>query len=137
MPDLNAFIAGFLSTLVFHQGLLALLHDAGLSSRAAFAAAPTWPLHLPAFVSLASWGGIWALALARLVRRFPPGAYWAAWVVLGALLPSVIAWFVVFPLKGLPLPNSEVVKLSLLLNGAWGLGAALILRAARHAGYDV
>jgi len=137
MSDLNAFIAGFLSTLVFHQGLLALLHDAGLSSRAAFAAAPTWPLHLPAFVSLASWGGVWALALARLVRRFPPGAYWAAWVVLGALLPSVIAWFVVFPLKGLPLPNSEVVKLSLLLNGAWGLGAALILRAARHAGYDV
>jgi hypothetical protein len=29
------------------------------------------------------------------------------------------------------------VKLSLLLNGAWGLGAAVILRAARNAGYDV
>jgi hypothetical protein len=66
------------------------------------------------------------------VRRFPRGAYWAAWVVLGALLPSVVAWFVVFPLKGVPPPNTEVVKLSLLLNGAWGLGAALMLRAARY-----
>jgi hypothetical protein len=135
MSDFKAFIAGFLSTLVFHQGLLAILHAAGLVARGAYAAAPTGPLHVPAFVSLAFWGGIWALALARLVRRLPPGAYWVAWTGLGAVLPSLVAWFVVFPLKGAPVAGGWApgfLAASLLLNGAWGFGAGLIMRTAQR-----
>jgi hypothetical protein len=48
MSDFKAFIAGFLSTLVFHQGTLAILHAAGLTARKPYVATPTWPLHVPA-----------------------------------------------------------------------------------------
>jgi hypothetical protein len=115
--------------------LLAILHATGLTTRAPYVATPTWPLHVPAFVSLAFWGGVWALALARLVRRFPPRAYVVAWIGLGALLPSVVAWFVVSPLKGAPVAGGwapEVVALSLLVNGAWGLGVALMLASLKR-----
>ena len=126
MEKLKAFAAGFVSTLVFHQGTLALLHAVGLTTRTAYAVAPTWPLHVPAFLSLAFWGGAWALALGYVVRRLAPRLRWIAWISLGALLPSLVAWFVVFPLKGLSLAP-EAIALGLLLNGAWGLGVALFL----------
>src|SRR5262245_2539251 len=103
MSYLTAFVAGFLSTLFFHQGALAVLHAAGFTTRAPYVSTPTWPLHLPAVVSLAFWGGVWAVALWRLIGRSgPPWAYWTAWVGLGAILPSLVAWFVVLPLKGAP-----------------------------------
>lgn len=41
MEQVKAFIAGFLSTLVFHQGVLALLHAASPSTPAPFNMAPT------------------------------------------------------------------------------------------------
>jgi len=132
LSDFKAFIAGFVSTLVFHQGTLAILYAAGMTTRAPYVATPTWPLDVPAFISLAFWGGAWALVLARLVRRLSPRVHWLAWIGLGAALPSALAWFVVFPLKGLPIAGGwapEVLALSLLLNGAWGLGVALMLRA--------
>ena len=67
MSYLTAFVAGFLSTLFFHQGALAVLHAAGFTTRAPYVSTPTWPLHLPAVVSLAFWGGVWAGAGAILV----------------------------------------------------------------------
>ena len=54
----KAFLAGFLSTLVFHQGLPAILHATGASPRAAYSMEPTAPFRVPAFVSLAFWGGV-------------------------------------------------------------------------------
>jgi hypothetical protein len=134
MTDLKAFIAGFVSALVFHQGTLALLYAEGLTGRAPYVATATWPFHVPAVVSLAFWGGLWALALWRLVGRFKtPRGYWTAWIVLGAVLPSLVAWFIVLPLKGTAVAGGwsvETVAGALLLNGAWGFGVALLLRAA-------
>ena len=47
MPYAKAFAAGFLSTLIFHQGLLGLLFLAGVTPRAPFNLAPTAPLGVP------------------------------------------------------------------------------------------
>jgi hypothetical protein len=129
---LEAFVAGFLSTLWFHQGTLALLHGAGLVARAAYPMAPTYPLHVPAVISLAFWGGMWAVALYSLTGRLRTawGSY-GAWTVLGAVLPSIVALFVVLPLKGAPIAGGwspTVIATALLLNGVWGFGAALLLR---------
>ena len=55
---LGALLAGFVSTLVFHQGTLAIFHAADLTTRAPYAMAPTAPFHVPAVVSLALWGGV-------------------------------------------------------------------------------
>ena len=46
MEYLKVFLAGFVSTLVFHQGALAALHTAGLWPKPAFAMAPTAPFRL-------------------------------------------------------------------------------------------
>src|SRR5215210_4479002 len=131
MRYLLAFLAGFLATLVFHQGLLGILHLVGASPRAPYSMAPTGPLHVPQFLSLAFWGGVWGIALWLAVGRWEGTGYWVAALVFGALLPSLVALFVVFPLKGQPVAGGwkpAILVGALLLNGAWGLGTALFLR---------
>jgi hypothetical protein len=128
MNHAKAFAAGVLSTLFFHQATLALLHALSLTGRAAYDTTPTWPLHVPAFVSLAFWGGVWAVALALPIDRLRTAAVrWMAWILFGGLLPSLVAWFVVMPLKGAS-PAAGVPLIALILNGAWGFGVAVIRR---------
>jgi hypothetical protein len=133
MRWVGAFLAGFLSTLIFHQGLLALLHAAGASPRPAYAMAPTPPLGVPQVLSLAFWGGIWGIALWLALRSMEASSLFWVWaLVFGALLPSIVALFVVLPLKGQPVAggwNPKLIVGALLLNGAWGVGTALFLRA--------
>ena len=48
--------------------------------------------------------------------------YWITALAFGALLPSMVAWFVVSPLKGLPVAGGwkpANLMMLLLLNGAW------------------
>ena len=63
MIYLKAFIAGFVSTLVFHQGVLWLLYAGGISPRAPWNMTPVPPLNIPAVISLAFWGGLWGIVL--------------------------------------------------------------------------
>ncbi len=132
MLYLAAFVAGVVATLVFHQGLLALLHLAGASPRPAYVMTPTGPLGVPQVLSLAFWGGLWAAALLPLLARWSSGGgYWLAWLVAGAVLPSAVALLVVMPLKGKGVAGGGSPALivgALLLNGAWGVGTALVLR---------
>lgn len=131
MDYLAAFIAGFISTLVFHQGVLAALHARGLWPKPAWPMTPTPPFRVPAVISLAFWGGLWGIALWLLVRGLTEAPYWSAAVAFGALAPSAVALLVVFPLKGMPLGGGwapKVIVPVLVLNGAWGLGTALLLR---------
>lgn len=131
MKPVKWFLAGFGATLIFHQGLLGLLHVAGISPLAPFNMAATAPLGVPQVFSLAFWGGIWALALGPLVGRATGARWWAAWIIAGAIAPSVVALFLVFPLKGMAMAGGGDPKLivgALLLNGAWGLGCAVLLR---------
>jgi len=129
---LLAFVAGFVSTLVFHQGLLWLLHRAGASPRPAYVTKPVPPLGVPFVVSLAFWGGVWAVALLPLLARWNGSwSYSVAWLVAGAVLPSIVALFVVMPLKGMKVAGGgdpKIIVGALLLNGTWGLGTALLFR---------
>ena len=131
MTSLKAFLAGCLATLVFHQGLLALLHAAGATPRTAYSLAPTAPFHVPAVFSLAFWGGVWGIVLWLLIGRAEGATYWLLALVLGAILPSIVALFVVLPLKGQPMGGgwkAQVIVGVLLLNGGWGIGVALFMR---------
>ena len=103
MIYLKAFIAGFVSTLVFHQGVLWLLYAGGFSPRAPWNMTPVPPLHAPAVISLAFWGGVWGIVLWALIGASGGGAYWIKALVIGALGPSLVAWFVVMPIKGMGL----------------------------------
>lgn len=131
---LKSFLAGFLSTLIFHQGLLAVLHWAGATDRKPYAVTPTPPFGVPAVISLAFWGGIWGILLWLAIRSAAGTAYWLLATVLGAVAPSIVALFVVFPLKGQPVAGGwqpAILVGALLLNGAWGIGVALFLRLFR------
>lgn len=126
-----AFAAGFISTLTFHQGTLFLLHKAGLWPKPPWPMTPVPPLRIPAVISLALWGGVWAILAWYLIRGMAGADYWIYATLFGAIAPSVVALFVVFPLKGLPMAGGwkpQVIGAVLLLNGAWGLGVAVLMR---------
>src|SRR6266545_7671022 len=136
MTWFKAFLAGFFSTLVFHQGLLAILHAAGASPRAAYSMEPTAPFRIPAVLSLAFWGGLWGIALWLIIRPHQGFGYWLLALIVGAVAPSLVALFVVLPLKGQPAAgggNSKLIVGALLLNGAWGIGVAAFMRLFHRA----
>jgi len=126
-----AFIAGFCSVLIFHQGMLSLLHAAGVTPATPFPYGPTKPFGVPQIWSLALWGGVWGIVFALVSRSFPGGAgYWLLTLIFGGLGPTLVAWFVVFPLKGLPLGGGwkpSGIATGLMVNASWGVGTALML----------
>lgn len=126
------FIAGAIGYLIGFEPMLALLNKLHLTNAPLYSLRPTAPLHLPELVSTAFWSGLWGIAFALAQRRFPRGAgYWLLAFVFGALLPSLVAWFVVAPIKtgGIPRFTFDRVLVAVLLNGAWGLATAVVLRA--------
>jgi hypothetical protein len=132
-----AFVAGFLAVPVFHQPMLALLHALGVTPATPYVMRPLPPFGAPQVLSQSFWGGVWGIVFALVAPRFPRGAgYWVAAVLFGAFALSLVAWFVVAPIKGLPVAGGgrpAAIATSLLVNGAWGFGTALLLLAARKA----
>ena len=128
-----AFIAGFCSVLIFHQGILSILHALGVTPATPFPYGPTKPFGLPQIWSLAFWGGVWGILFALVNRSFPGGAgYWLLSLIFGAIEPTLVAWFVVLPLKGLPggggwKPSGTAT--GLMVNATWRVGTAFTLRA--------
>jgi hypothetical protein len=122
------FLSGAAAVLIFHQGALALLHAAAMTPRAPFSFAPTQPFGVPALWSLAFWGGAWGVLLAAAVYRLERVAVLGASVLFGAIFPTLVAWFIVAPLKGQPVAAGFVPAAMLvgpLVNAAWGLGTGL------------
>lgn len=129
-----AFVAGVLAVPLFHQPMLVLLHAVGVTPAAPYAMRPLPPFGVPQVVSQSFWGGVWGVVFALVAPRFPRGpGYWAAAALFGAFALSLVAWFVVAPIKGLPAAGGgrpAAIATGLLVNGAWGLGTALLLRLA-------
>jgi hypothetical protein len=127
-----AFAAGFVSVLIFHQGMWALFRAAGLGPGPAWNFKPIPPLGVPGVISSAFWGGLWGIVLLYLLPLAAPSmGYWAAAIVLGALMTSAVALFVVAPLKGRPFAagwDPKAWAFALSVNAAWGFGFALLLR---------
>lgn len=138
---LPAFLVGFLAVLVFHQGTVFLLHHWGNGmpavttilgiTGAPFDLSPVSSLGVPRVLSLAFWGGIWGIVLAFiLVMTRPPDLLFG--FVFGALAVTLVGFTVVAALKGLPMfagGNPQAWVRAALLDGAWGWGAALLLRS--------
>jgi hypothetical protein len=125
------FVAGFLAVLVFHQPTLWLLHAAGITQGVPYSFNPAGPFAVPTFLSLAFWGGIWGIVFSFVSRRWQfNGSYWLKAFVFGMIFPTLVAWFVVAPLKGLPIAAGgkfNGMLTGLCVNAAWGLGTAILL----------
>lgn len=125
-----AFIAGFISVLLFHQGMLGLLHAINFTLRSPFPTQPTKPFGVPQIWSLAFWGGVWGIAFAAIAPRPKSIGYWLAVLLFGALCPTLVSWFVVMPLKGQQVGGGwqpTAIATGLMVNAAWGVGTALLL----------
>jgi hypothetical protein len=125
---LVGFVAGAASVLLFHQGAFALLHAFGATPRLPYSTQPTVPLGLPQIWSITFWGGVWGVLLAATLARLERGRLVLAALVFGAILPTLVAWFVVAPLKGQPMAGGFVpmaMATALIVNGAWGLGTGI------------
>jgi hypothetical protein len=126
------FAAGFISVLVFQSGANAILHAFALAGQP-FGYAPTRPFGVPAVWSFAFWGGVWALGFGLAEKYFPDGPmYYVCAFLFGAIAPVIVLWFVVFPIKGLPIAAGWEVQrmlLQMLTHGCYGLGTGILVRA--------
>ena len=134
---LVGFIAGFVAVVLFHQSALAILHALQLSRGAPFSFTPTKPLGIPLLWSLAFWGGVWGIVLAAVFARLDGARLIIASVIFGAIAPTLVAWFVVAPMKGQAVAAGwapAAMAIGPLVNAAWGLGTGigLYLFGRRH-----
>jgi hypothetical protein len=128
---LLGFVAGFLATIIFHQIALQLLHMAGIAPRAAWPMRPVPPFGVPAVISLSFWGGLWGAIMIPIIDRFRGPKYWMWAIVFGAIAPTLVAWFVVAPLKHQPIAGGwkpAALTIGPIVNACWGLGTALFYR---------
>ena len=125
------FDAGFLATLIFHQVALALLHAAGFTPRGAWPMQPVPPFGIPAVISLSFWGGVWGAIMIPVIDRQRGPRYWIVAIIFGAIVPTLVAWFVVAPLKHQPMAGGfrpRTMLIGPIVNAFWGFGTALFYR---------
>ena len=66
--------------------------------------------------------------LAATLARLEGARLLVAALVFGAIFPTLIAWFLVAPLKGQPMAAGfapMAMAIGPILNGAWGLGTGI------------
>ena len=141
MPIVGAFVAGVIGVLVFHQIALWILSLIGVAPPVAYNfSTPTAPLGVPVVLSAAFWGGVWAILLSWLLRGRQGAGYWWFATIFGAVVVTLVAWFVVPWIKGalgvtgpatvtvLGRPLTIAIIIGPVVNGAWGFGTALVLK---------
>jgi hypothetical protein len=126
------FVAGFISVLLFHQGVLALLNSIGFTPFAPYPMNLTQPFGIPQLWSFAFWGGVWGVVFSILAFQHQQNfRYWVTALLFGALAPTAVFLFVVLPLKGQPIAGGwqpELIATGLMVNSAWGVGTAIFLQ---------
>ena len=129
MKWLKWFIAGTLAVPLGHQIALWILNAAGVIDRAPFAMTPTRPFGVPQVVSLSFWGGVWGIILGLILARARGAKFWWLALIAGAIAPTLVAMFVVAPLKGMAVnANPAFFAIGLIVNGVWGLATAAFYR---------
>ena len=132
---LVGFAAGVLAVLVFHQGMVALLHLAGLVPNPPFPMRAVPPFGVPQIASMAFWGGIWGIVVAAILAARPAWPPVLVGLLVGAVGCVLVGFTLVAALRGQPLmagfdPNRW--WRSMTINGAFGLGVGLLMVAARR-----
>jgi hypothetical protein len=122
------FLAAALSVVVFHQGMVWVLYGNGLVNFAPYDLSPYGPLHIPRLLNLCFWGGLYGVVFGIVLPWLPWATLWLVGLGVGLLAASV-GWFVVAPLKGLPIASGwalEPMLRSVVINGFWGIGLGII-----------
>jgi uncharacterized membrane protein YagU involved in acid resistance len=130
------FVAGALAVLVFHQGMILLLHLAGQIPNFPWSMRPVPPLGVPALVNSMFWGGVWGLLFALVVNALPVTSIWLKGIIFGILGPWLLGNGVLVPLiKGGPLLfgfSIQRMMVGAMIGAAFGLGLGLIFDVLRR-----
>lgn len=129
MRGLWWFIAGALAVPLAHQPVMAILRQLDMIQRAPYSMEPTQPFGIPAVISLAFWGGVWGVILLLVVGRLKQPWFSIVVLLVGSIAPTLVAGFVVAPLKGQAAGgNARLAMAGLLVNAAWAIGTAVLAR---------
>lgn len=123
------FVAAVLSVVVFHQGVVWLLHQGGYTPNIPWSLRPMGPWGVPTLANLCFWGGLWGIVIALILRGARVPALLTGFLV-GVLGAAMVGWTLVPGLRGQPLfagGNTMALLRSALINGTFGWGTALIL----------
>ena len=124
------FLAGALAVLIFHQGMVLILHLAGQVPNFPWQTRPVPPLNVPTLVNQMFWGGVWGLVFAAVAEAIPGRNLWLKGVFFGLLGPWLIGNGLLVPLiKGGPLLfgfAAQRMVVGALIGAAFGLGLGLI-----------
>src|SRR3546814_967422 len=97
--------------------------------------APVSPFGVPQTLSAAFFGGLWGIAYAAAEPWLAARLGWLAGGLAFGILPLVVLWFVVFPLKGIPVGGGFTafgLQQGVVLHVAFGLGLAIFFQIARY-----
>ena len=130
---LKAFAAGFLATVFCHQPVMWLLGRIGFVSLPTWSTKPVPPFGVPSIISFAFWGGVWGIILLLIIQRQRGARYWLIAAIVGSIAPTLVAGLVIAPLRGQQLQGDKasLLVMGLLVNLAWGLGTALLIKLFR------
>jgi hypothetical protein len=129
------FLAGALAVVTFHQGMVFLLSSVDVIQSRVYAMRGVPPFGVPTILNQMFWGGLWGLLFAVVADTLPRWPFLLLGFTFGVLGPVLVSWFVVAPLKGLPIAAGWVpprMLASVLINGCWGIGMVLIYAGLRH-----
>jgi hypothetical protein len=129
MRALLGLTAAMISVAIFHQGTSALLNASGVPTVGPYSLRPVPPFGVPMLVNRFFWGGLYGLVFGLSLPWLPRASLWLLGFCFG-LLSVLVGWFVVAPLKGLPIAGGFVPARmwpAVVINGAWGIGIGLVL----------
>ncbi len=128
------FIAGAISVVIFHQGMILILGLLGAAGGSPWSMAPNaWGV--PALINNMFWGGIWGIVFAYASPFLPAMPVWTRGLILGVAGNWFIGNQIVVPLIRrafgqnaalFGFVNNPRFWVGVLIGGAFGLGWALI-----------
>ena len=126
---LKAFIAGFLATVVFHQGTVLVCNMLGLIDRAPFNMDPTAPFGVPSLISISFFGGLWGIVIWHFVKNDSGAMFWLKSFLFGGVALTAVAILIVSPIKGFGV-SFDVARwaFGIIFNGMWGIGNSAFAR---------
>jgi hypothetical protein len=129
------FLAGALAVLIFHQTMVLVLSVLGVSRSTPWSWSGVPPFGVPMILNLMFWGGVWGIVFAALADRLPRWPTQLVGFLFGFFGPVLFGWTLVAFLKGNPLFGGWAparMLASVLINGAYGVGLALIYAVLRR-----
>jgi hypothetical protein len=95
------FIAGAITVVTFHEGMIHLLATAGYFPNRAWSMTPAIPpWGVPRLLNNVFWGGLWGVLFALVYSWIPGGWAWLKGVIYGFLMVVVSNWLLLPLIKG-------------------------------------